>query len=142
MDEINTTSSINMFCELFVNHSFLGHRVKKDVYFIAACNPYRLMLSNTEDIGYINKKMHRVRNLVYTVNPLPTCLINYVFDFGNVRDEDEIKYIRKFVDTFLNQKFSIHNTINYDKILKIIVSAVYEAQKFIRINSEISAVSL
>ena len=74
------------------------------------------MLSDSDEIGYINKKMHRVRNLVYTVNPLPLCLINYVFDFGNVKDEDEKKYIRKFVDTFLNEKFSITNSHYYAKI--------------------------
>ena len=142
LDEINTTNSLNLLCEIFVRHSFLGHPLKPNIFVIAACNPYRLMLSDTEEIGYINKKMHRVRNLVYTVNPLPLCLINYVFDFGNVKDEDEKKYIRKFVNTFLNEKFSINNYHNYTKILEIIISAVYEAQKYIRKNSEISAVSL
>ena len=74
------------------------------------------MLSDSDEIGYINKKMHRVRNLVYTVNPLSLCLINYVFDFWNVKDEDEKKNIRKFVDTFLNEKFSITNSHYYAKI--------------------------
>ena len=142
LDEINTTNSLNLFCDIFVKHSFLGHQLKPNVFIIAACNPYRLMLSDTEEIGYINKKMHRVRNLVYTVNPLPLCLINYVFDFGNVKDEDEKKYIVKFVNTFLNEKFSITNSYNYTKIFEIVISAVYEAQKYIRKNSEISAVSL
>ena len=142
LDEINTTNSLNLFCEVFIKHSYLGHHLKPNVFVIAACNPYRLMLSDTEEIGYVNKKMHRVRNLVYTVNPLPLCLINYVFDFGNVKDEDEKKYIRKFVNTFLNENFSVRNYVNYTKILDIIISSVYEAQKYIRKNSEISAVSL
>ena len=142
LDEINTTNSLNLLTEIFIKHSFLGHELKPNVFIIAACNPYRLMLSDSDEIGYINKKMHRVRNLVYTVNPLPLCLINYVFDFGNVKDEDEKNYIKKFVDTFLNKKFSEHNRPNYSKILDIIISAVYEALKFIRKNSEISAVSL
>ena len=142
LDEINTTNSINLLCEIFIRHSFLGHPLKKNLFIIAACNPYRLMLSESEEIGYINKKVHRVRNLVYTVNPLPLSLINYVFDFGNVKDEDEKKYIRKFVNTFLNDRFSTHNYENFTKILEIIISSVYEAQKFIRKNSEISAVSL
>ena len=142
LDEINTTSSLNLLCDIFVRHSFLGHPLKPNLFVIAACNPYRLMLADTEEIGYINKKMHRVRNLVYTVNPLPLCLINYVFDFGNVKDEDEQKYIRKFVNTFLNKKFSVSNSGNFTKILEIIILAVFEAQKFIRKNSEISAVSL
>ena len=142
LDEINTTNSINLLCEVFIRHSFLGHPLRKNLFIIAACNPYRLMLSDSEEIGYINKKMHRVRNLVYTVNPLPLSLINYVFDFGNVKDEDEKKYIRKFVNTFLNDRFSTTNMENFTQILEIIISSVYEAQKFIRKNSEISAVSL
>ena len=142
LDEINTTNSINLLCEIFIRHSFLGNRLKKKLFVIAACNPYRLMLTDSEEIGYINKKVHRVRNLVYTVNPLPLCLINYVFDFGNVKDEDEKKYIRKFVNTFLNERFSTTNYENFTKILEIIITAVHEAQKFIRTNSEISAVSL
>lgn len=74
---------------MFTKHAFLGRPLKPNLYIIAACNPYRLMLSKNEDIGYRNKKIHKVRNLVYTVNPLPLCLINYVFDFGNLREEDE-----------------------------------------------------
>ena len=142
LDEINTTNCINLFCDVFIKHQYIGHPLKSNIIIIAACNPYRLMLSDTKDLGYINKKMHKVRNLVYTVNPLPLSLINYVFDFGNVKDEDEKKYINKFVDTFLNKKFSVTNNQNYSKILEIIVSSVYEAQKYIREHSEISSVSL
>ena len=141
-DEINTTNCINLLCDIFVIHKYLTQELKPNVFIIAACNPYRLLLSDNKEIGYVNKKMHRVRNLVYTVNPLPLSLINYVFDFGSVKDEDELKYIKKFIDTFLNERFSQDNTLNYSKILDIIVSAVNKAQKFIRINSEISAVSL
>ena len=142
LDEINTTNCLNLLCDLFVEHSFLGKRLKPNVFIIAACNPYRLMLSNTEEIGYINKKMHRVRNLVYTVNPLPLCLINYIFDFGNVKEEDEREYIEKFLNTFLNENFSKKNHYNYKKIIEIINEAVHSSQKYIRENSEISAVSL
>ena len=142
LDEINTTNSINLLCDLFKSQKFLGHYLKKNVYIIGACNPYRLMLSNNEEIGYRNKKLHKVRNLVYTVNPLPLCLINFVFDFGNLKDENEKKYIKRFVHSFLNERFSLNNNANYKKILYIICDAVYTCQKFIRENSEISAVSL
>ena len=142
LDEINTTNCLNLLCDLFVKHSFLEKKLKSNVFIIAACNPYRLMLSNNLEIGYINKKMHRVRNLVYTVNPLPLCLINYIFDFGSIKEEDENEYIEKFVDTFLGDNFSKKNRENYSKILKIIIKAVHESQKYIRKNSEISSVSL
>ena len=142
LDEINTTNSINLLCDLFTKRFFINAPLKSNVYIIAACNPYRLMLSNNEDIGYSNKKMHKVRNLAYTVNPLPLCLINYVFDFGNLRDEDEEKYIQKFVNSFMSTRFSKSNNVNYINILAIICKAVYTSQKFIKKYSEISSVSL
>ena len=142
LDEINTSNSLSLLSHLFTKRCFLGLPLKRNVYIIAACNPYRLMLSKNEDIGYRNKKMHNIRNLVYTVNPLPLCLINYVFDFGNLRDEDEEKYINKFVDSFMNSRFSKSNNFNYSNILEMICKAVYTSQKFIKKFSEISSVSL
>lgn len=113
---------------MFTKHAFLGRPLKPNLYIIAACNPYRLMLSKNEDIGYRNKKIHKVRNLVYTVNPLPLCLINYVFDFGNLREEDEKKYILKFVNTFLNERFSQSNIPNFSKILNLVCDTVFLCQ--------------
>ena len=143
LEHINYSNSINILSEIFVNHSFLGNKIKSNVYFIATCNPYRLDLSNHDEIRYTNKKRQIIRNyLVYNVNPLPSRLMNYIFDFGYIKDEDEIRYIKKFVETFSSNKFSLKNNINYVKISGIIVSAVYEALKFIRITSEISSVSI
>ena len=86
IDEINTTNNLNLFVDLFNEHSFLGYSLKDNIYIIAACNPYRLMISYNNEIFYFNKKRHLIRNLVYIVNSLPLSLINYVFDFGNLRE--------------------------------------------------------
>ncbi len=151
IDEINTTNSINLLVELFTSHSFIGYSLRENVYVIGACNPYRLMLSKNEEIGYTNKKRHRIRNLIYTVNPLPLSLINYIFDFGNLKEEEEKKYINSFVDSFLFTSFNKNkeikkkeenNTEIYEEIFEIISKAVFYCQKFIRENSEISSVSL
>ena len=131
-----------MFCELFVNHSFLGHKIKDNVYFIAECNPYRLNLSNQNDTRYINNKKNKIKNLVYNVNPLPSALINYAMDFGYIKKDVEKGFIEKLMNVLLNNKFSLRNNNNYQKILNIIIDSVHEAQNFIKINSEISDVSL
>ena len=144
IDEVNTTNSLNLLVDLFTKKSFIGNSLKDNVYVIGACNPYRLMLSKNEEIGYINKKRHHVRNLIYTVNPLPLSLINYVFDFGNLREEEEKKYINSFIQSFLSNSFSQgeNNKEIYNKIFKILCDSVYECQTFIRDNSEVSSVSL
>ena len=116
--------------------------LKKNIYIIGACNPYRLLLLKTEDIGYTNKKSHKIRNLVYTINPLPLSLINYIFDFGNLRDEDEKTYIKFFIDTFLNERFSLVNRDNYSNILDKICDSVNFSHTYIRKNNEVSSVSL
>ena len=144
LDEINTTNSLNLLVELFTQHSFVGNSLNDNVYIIAACNPYRLMLSKNEEIGYTNKKRHRIRNLIYTVNPLPLSLINYVFDFGNLREQEEIKYINSFIESFLSNSFPQGENKKeiYGKIYKIICDSIFLCQAFIRDNSEISSVSL
>ena len=112
------------------------------MHIIAACNPYRLLLINNIEIGY-NKERHKIRNLVYTVNPLPFSLINYIFDFGNLKGEHEKEYINLFLNSILSKKqFSPHYFNNYSIILYHINNAVFESQDFIRKNSEISSVSL
>ena len=105
---------------IFIKYTFLGHPLKRNIFIIAACNPYRLIiLSDSQEIGYINKKMPIGRNLMYAVNPLPFFLINYIFDFGNVKNEDEKKNIRIFIDIFLNDIFYVKNSHNYSHILEI-----------------------
>ena len=36
--------------------------------------------------------------MVYTVNPLPMTLMNFVFNFGSLEPNDELKYIESMVD--------------------------------------------
>ena len=141
-DEINTTDSIYLLSEIFNSKKFLNRKLKPNIYVIGACNPYRLIINQQIEIGYINKSRHKIRNLVYTVNPLPLSLINYVFDFGNIKEKDEIQYIKIFIDSYLHDKFSKDNNNNYSKILNIIGISIFTCQKYIREKNEISSVSL
>ena len=142
LDEINTTNCLNLLVELFNNHSFVGQPLKDNIYIIAACNPYRLMLSKVEEIGYANKKRHKIRNLIYTVNPLPLSLINYIFDFGNLSLEHEKKYIKKFINSFLKEHFKYEDDYYFEKFCNYIVDLVHECHIFIKDKSEFSSVSL
>ena len=116
------------------NRTMLGKKIKDNVIFIAACNPYRRIAKKIEKIGLIKDKS-KVQNLVYTVNPLPHSLLNYVFDFGNLTEKDENAYIRSILS-------QIPSNILDDKNREIAINIVFFAQKFIRDNNDISSVSL
>ena len=95
-DEINTCNALGLITEIMCNHTYLGKKINENIIFIAACNPYRLLTKKMKESGlvyYNMKEDNKLNNLVYTVNPIPHSLLNFVFDFGSLRKEDEIKYI-------------------------------------------------
>ena len=131
LDEINTCKSMGLISELMCKHTCQGKPLPSNIVFIAACNPYRERENkgnnNENKIGldirkaykqllYLNpKELEEIKctknsNLVYTVNPLPHSLLNFVFDFGNLTPQDEknyIKYIIKDAIT-INQGIRTH----------------------------------
>ena len=116
LDEINTCNSMGLISEMMCKHTIFGKKIKPNVVFIAACNPYRRVDKNklVANVGLV--KNQNVRNLVYNVNPLPHSLLNYVFDFGNLSPEDEKRYIISMVsqpiDLLYNEIKISKNLIN------------------------------
>ena len=49
------------------------------------------------------EKSNILNNLVYSVNPLPHALLNFVFDFGSLEKEDEKKYIANTIISILDK---------------------------------------
>jgi energy-coupling factor transporter ATP-binding protein EcfA2 len=135
-DEINTCNSMGLISELMCKHSLYGEKIKENVIFIAACNPYRKATKISKDVGLINYSVHKQRKLVYTVNPLPHSLINFVFDFGNLTEEDEKRYIKSMISILFK------NIPSKDKFIKLTVDAIFKAQNYIKKNNDISSVSL
>ena len=139
-DEINTCNSMGLLSEILCKHTMLGIPIKKNIIFIAACNPYRLYTKKKEIIGLYDETKHKSRNLVYTVNPLPSCLLNFVFDFGSIKEKDE----RKYIENIISQTF---NTFIEDKNIRkemksIATNLIFAAHNFIRKDNDESAVSL
>ena len=119
LDEINTCKSMGLISELMCKHSCQGTKLPENIVFIAACNPYRKKEKKgkkEEEIGlnanlafkekkHLNEKekeeLERKRDLVYLVNPLPHSLLNFVFDFGGLEQQDEESYIRCIIEEAL-----------------------------------------
>ena len=51
-------------------------------------------------VYYNLKEKSKLNNLVYTVNPLPHALLNFVFDFASLQEKDEKKYINNTIYQF------------------------------------------
>ncbi len=77
---------------------------------------------------------------MYTVNPLPSSLLNYIFDFGNLKNKDEEKYIYNIIEKGF--KDLITNNDLRIKMVNLAKNSIFASQNFIRKKYEISAVSL
>ena len=104
-DEINTCNSLGLLSEIICNHTCLGKKISENIIFLGACNPYRELTKKMKESGlvyYNSEKITRVNNLVYSVNILPHSLLNFVFDFGSLKKEDENKYISSAIESMIS----------------------------------------
>ena len=78
---------------------------------------------------------------MYTVNPLPHSLLNYVLNFGALAEEDEKKYIERIIEDTLNER-NKNNKALQQEILNKARKAIFISQKYIKESHDVSAVSL
>ena len=101
----------------------------------------------------LRKILERVRNsstnksLIYTVNPLPHSLLNFVFNFGNLTEEDEKEYINNIIRDSQHKFFYDYKTgdltdNDFEEIHKLAVNLIVTSQNFIRERNDKSSVSL
>ena len=132
-DEINTCNSLGLISEIFCNRTYRGNPIPDKYVFIGACNPYRLLLDQNQNLELgLELKSKKQKNLVYTVNPLPHSLLNYVIDFGELSPEDTKKYIESM----------IKKTIDDVKLRNLAVEVVKKCHLFIKEKGDSSSVSL
>ena len=158
LDEINTCKSMGLISELMCKHTYHGKELPSNVVFIAACNPYRYGKKQLNGLD-INKaykekenldvqeqeklKKSATSSLVYTVNPLPHSLLNFVFDFGNLTNEDEERYIESIILEPIERINRLSgNKSSYKEIHNLAKKLISQAQNFIRDKNDKSSVSL
>jgi tRNA 2-selenouridine synthase SelU len=127
LDEINTCDCLGIITELICHKTMRGTKIPDNIIFIAACNPYRIR-RNTNEVGLIKQRI--ATRLVYTVHPLPDALMDYVWDYGSLTENEE----RLYIGNILSQISGI--------IKKISIDLVCELQIFIRKCEDKYSVSL
>ena len=155
LDEINKCKSMKIISELMLHHSYLGKSLSSNIVFIGACYPYRLVRKKERIYLKINQ-FHKFpvnkkiginldnRKLAYNVNPIPHSLLNFVFYFTNLEEKEEKQYISKIIEPSIIKIFKKcrGNIKNITEIERLAEDMIFEAQKFIKDNYDISSVSL
>ena len=147
-DEINTCNSLGLITEIMCNHTYLGQKINDNFIFIGACNPYRIITKKMKESGLVYYNMtekNKLNNLVYTVNPLPHSLLNYIFDFGNLQQEDEKKYISNTIKSMIS-KMEKQNLIgknnNNHLVIEAMINSIAICHNYIREIYDRSSVSM
>ena len=149
-DEINTCNSLGLITEIMCRHTYLGKKINSNFVFFGACNPYRVLNKKMRESGlvyYNTKEKSQLNNLVYSVNPLPHSLLNFVFDFGSLRREDEIKYIHNTIVSIIdsikeNKLITNISDDDMNNLVQIIIDSIAECHDFIRDIYDKSSVSM
>ena len=104
-DELNTCDSLSLIKEIFINRTYGGKELAKNIRLIGACNPYRKKKENKNICGltYKTDNDNEVQ-LVYLVNILPQSLLYYVFNFGSLEKENEDQYISSIISDIIPEQ--------------------------------------
>ena len=83
-DEFNTTDEVDYLKEIIIQTKFMGKKLPNNVYFIAACNPYRLKkVTKRISTGGLTKHstIQKSKQMAFTVNPPPLSMIQLMWDY-------------------------------------------------------------
>ncbi|CAG8529977.1 19075_t:CDS:2, partial [Dentiscutata erythropus] len=104
-DEINTCDHIGMLGSLISHRLLNGKKIHPNIRLFAACNPYRLRTKAQSNVGLSAKLYEEKGNLVYQVHSMPDQILDYVWDYGHLKADDEQNYVVIMVKTQINHPF-------------------------------------
>ena len=148
-DEFNTCNSTGLLTEIMCNRMCQGVKVKKNVIFAGACNPYRKIIKsnkfNNNDL-YESTALIKEgspiskQKLVYSVNPLTFTQLYYIFNFGSLNEENERKYITSIVNSEIDEYVQDKGML--EEIKNIMINSFMTAQSFIKLINGKESVSM
>ncbi|CAG8434051.1 10722_t:CDS:10 [Ambispora gerdemannii] len=135
-DEINTCNHIGILADLIAHRTLNGKLIHHNIRLFAAANPYRLRTKAQSSAGLTAKLRYEEQSkLVYQVHPLPDQLLDYVWDYGILKPNDEYLYIRIMVE-------KSHESLGPNAVKDGFHDLLFASQNFIREHEEPYSVSL
>jgi hypothetical protein len=143
-DEFNTTAIQAQIADIMLDRVFEGEKLPDNLLFIACCNPYRMKIGGKEgarDIGLVvNQKTSVLSHVVHVV---PDRLLDIVWNFGQLTEEDEKHHILSMVrgEKRLFPKEEFAETVIHDYQVKLAL-VIHRCHTLVRNFEEKSGVSL
>ena len=161
-DELNTCNSMGLITEIMCKRTMHGEPLPKNLVFLGAVNPYRTMTGKMRNSGLTYGTSNNKSNLlVYTVNPLPHTLMNFIFNFSDLGKNEEREYIKSMISQNFSKfypkkkdknlqkdedekedKSNSESSEEYQKLLDKALECICKCHDFIREKYDISSVSL
>ena len=152
-DELNTCNSMGLITEIMCKRTIHGKHLPKNLVFLGAVNPYRTMTGKMKKSGLTYHSDNKKSNsLVYTVNPLPHTLMNYIFNFSDLGKNEEREYIKSMISqNFIKfyprkedkkKKDYLKSSEEHQKLLEKTLECICKCHDFLREKYDISSVSL
>ena len=143
-DELNTCNSMGLITEIMCKRTMHGVSLPDNLVFLGAVNPYRTMTSKMKHSGltYHSDSGDKVSNLVYTVNPLPHTLMNYIFNFSNLKETEEKEYVKSMILQNFTKFYPDRQNDEYKILIDKTLGSICDCHNFIRKNYDESSVSL
>ena len=128
LDEFNTSDCMYVITEMITKSTLLGQGLPSNIKLLTACNPYKVRNTKKVNVGLI-KEREQTR-LVHAVFPLPDSLLEHIWDYGSLNENDEKDYIKAMIESL---KLSDINLVS---------DLISISQCFIKNLEDVSSVSL
>ena len=143
-DELNTCNSMGLLSEIMCKRTMLGKPLPENLVFLGAANPYLKMTKQMINSGltYYTDKISKSNLLVYTVNPMPHTLMNFIFNFSSLNENEEREYIKSMIQQNIFKHYSNKADEECKKLINITLDSICYCHKFMRENYGVASVSL
>jgi hypothetical protein len=135
-DEFNTSCLQGIVAEIMLDRvcsiDSSIYEIPKNIVFLACCNPYR-MKTKMSNVGLVARSTSIV--LSHRVYPIPERLIDYVWDFGQLTEDDEKEILKEIVRAEKLFKKADQKEDSFSAVL-------YKCHSYVRGIEERSGVSL